>query len=76
MKAIETIGKIDKDGLLHVSPFKEKNRNVKVIVLVPESDEYNESEWLKAISENPSFSFLKEPYEDIYSNQSGKPFNG
>lgn len=75
MKAIETTGKIDKNGLLHVSPLEEKNRNVKVIVLVPDNDDENELEWLKVISKNPSFSFLNEPEEDVYSRQSGKPFH-
>lgn len=75
MKAIETVGQIDKNGLLRVAPLEEKNRKVKVIVLVPEENEDNESEWLQTIAKNPSLSFLNEPEEDIYSLQSGKPFH-
>ena len=75
MKAIETTGKIDKNGLLHVLPMKEKEKTVKVIVLVPEEAD-KEIDWLKVASRNPSFSFLKDAHEEIYTNQNGKPFLG
>ena len=48
MKAIETSGTIDKNGMLHISPLKERDRAVKVIVLVPEEQDIeDESEWLR-----------------------------
>jgi len=37
-------------------------------------DEISEEEWLYAIAHNPAFDFLKDPAEDIYSVQDGKPF--
>ena len=77
MKAIETTGQIDKEGVLRLSkPLTEKDKRVKVIVLVPEGEsEEDEMLWLKAISKNPSFSFLEDSAEDIYSIKDGKPFH-
>lgn len=47
---------------------------VRVIILLPESADINEKEWLQAASSNPSFDFLKESAEDIYTLDNGKPF--
>ncbi len=77
MKAIETTGTIDKNGLLHVLPMEEKDRAVKVIVLVPDEDDFeNENSWLHSASQSPSFHFLKDTAEEIYTTQNGKPFHG
>ena len=77
MKAIETSGTIDKNGLLHVLPMEEKDKIVKVIVLVPDEDGFeNENSWLRSASQSPSFHFLKDTAEEIYTAQSGKPFHG
>jgi hypothetical protein len=68
MKAIETTGKIDKEGILHLdTPPELKERIVKVIVLIPEEVEIEEQEWLKAISHNSAFDFLHDEKENIYS---------
>jgi succinyl-CoA synthetase alpha subunit len=77
MKAIETTGQIDKEGNLHLSkPLLEKDKKVKVIVLVPEGEsEEEELLWVKTQSKNPAFSFLEDPAEDIYSLKDGKPFH-
>ncbi len=76
MKAIETTGKIDKEGVLHLdTPLELKEQTVKVIVLIPEEVEIEEQEWLKAISHNSAFDFLHEEKEDIYSLSDGKPFH-
>ncbi len=75
MKAIETTGKIDKAGILHLdTPLELQERTVKVIVLIPDEVEMEEQEWLKAISHNPAFDFLQDEKEDIYSLNDGKPF--
>lgn len=37
--------------------------------------ELEEYEWLKAVTRNPTFDFLKEPEEDIYTLADGKPFH-
>ena len=76
-RAIEITGKIDAHRHLVLDdtlPIKGP-RNVRVIILVPEEEDIDESEWLQAASENPSFAFLKDPEEDIYSISDGKPFN-
>ena len=49
-----------------------KNRLVRVILLMPE-DELNEQTWLDAVSNNPSFAFLNDPEEDIYTLKDGQP---
>ena len=76
MKAIETTGRIDKEGNLHLSkPLEEKDKKVKVIVLLPEGESEDENLWLKALTKNPSFGFLEDPAENIYSAKDGKPFH-
>lgn len=40
-----------------------------------EDGEIDESEWLRAAATNPAFDFLKNPEEDIYTLDDGKPFN-
>lgn len=74
MKAIETLGKVDEKGQLHLtSPLNFKNKPVRVIILIQEEDS-EDDQWLNALSNNPSFDFLKEPEEDIYTLEDGKPF--
>ena len=77
MKAIETTRQLDKDGNLHLSkPLLEKDKRVKVIVFVPESEmEEEEVLWLKSVSKNPSFGFLEDSAQDIYSIKDGKPLH-
>ena len=45
---------------------------MRVILLMPE-DELNEQTWLDAVSNNPSFAFLHDPEEDIYTLKDGQP---
>jgi hypothetical protein len=77
MTAIEMTGTIDEhrrlqlDGELPVSG----PRRVRVIVLYPLGDEWDESEWLQAAARNPASPFLRDPEEDIYSLADGKPFH-
>jgi hypothetical protein len=77
MKAIEMTGTVDEkhqlqlDGLLPIpGPMR-----VRVIVLYPINDEWNETEWLQAVARNPAFDYLKEAEEDIYSLTDGEPFH-
>lgn len=39
-------------------------------------EDMNEKEWLRVVSDNAAFNFLKETGEDIYTLSEGKPFNG
>lgn len=40
---------------------------VRVIVLYPVDDEWDEAEWLRTAARNPAFEFLSDQEEDIYS---------
>jgi len=74
MRAIETTGILYTQGQIqldHPIP-QEKARFVRVILLMPE-EELNEQTWLNAVSNNPSFAFLHDPEEDIYSLKDGQP---
>jgi hypothetical protein len=75
-KAIEATGIIDAERRLVLDeplPVIGPAR-VRVIILLPEDTEVDEKEWLRAASANPTFDFLKEPEEDIYTLEDGRPF--
>ena len=78
MKAIEINTKTDSSGYLKFNvPLKEKNKNVRVLILFSEEDNLVEDEklWLYSNKNNPSFDFLNEPEENIYSLNDGIPIN-
>ena len=78
MKAIEINTKTDESGRLKVDiPLKKENQEVRLLILLNEDDETDEDEqqWLYSISKSPSFDFLNEPEEDIYSLNDGEPVN-
>ena len=76
MTAIEMTGTIDNrrqlqlDGSLPISgPMR-----VRVIVLYPIDNEWDEAEWLRAAAHNPAFD-SSDREEDIYSLDDGKSFH-
>jgi hypothetical protein len=70
MLAFETNGTIDNDGfLLLEQPIALRNRSVKVLILLEEQNET--TEWVKAVAQNPSFDFLNDDEEDIYTKEDG-----
>ncbi|MFP4091988.1 MAG: hypothetical protein ACLFUB_13055 [Cyclobacteriaceae bacterium] len=72
MKAIEVKGRVDDQGkLLLDQDLFLRNEEVRVIIL---SEEDEEKQWLRNISSNPTFDFLKNE-EDIYTIEDGKPFD-
>ncbi len=77
MQAMEAYGHIDSKGLLQINtPSPLKENEVKVIIMYTENDEMAEEQiWLKSISNNSAFDFLKDPEEDIYSLNYGKPLH-
>ena len=77
LTAIETTGTIEQSGRITIDETFSVNAptSVRVIVLFPESEDLNESEWLQAASTNEAFDFLNDPEEDIYSVADGKPLN-
>ena len=77
--AIEMTGTVDEnhqlrlDGTLPITGPK----RVRVIVLSPLTEnagELDEMEWLKASMSNSAFEYLRDPEEDIYTINDGKPF--
>ena len=61
MKALELVGKIDSEGYIKLDkPLEIKNTIVKLILLVPEDNLIDDMIWLRAISSNPAFDFLKD----------------
>lgn len=74
MDAVEKIVQFDAEGTAHISLDKDfSNKSVKVIILT--DNDISDEEWVRAISENPVFDFLKDEGEDIYSLEDGKPFS-
>ena len=77
MKAIETTATVKESNQLVLDipvPYHGKGK-VRLIILLPDENDIDESEWLRAASANPAFDFLKDPKEDIYTDADGKPFN-
>lgn len=78
MKAIEINSKTDKSGFLKID-FKLGKSEKKVRVLILVEEDFNEQDeeklWMYSISANPSFNFLNEPAEEIYTIKDGEPFN-
>ncbi|MDB5247780.1 MAG: hypothetical protein JWQ40_2174 [Segetibacter sp.] len=77
MQAVEAFGHIDSNGSLQINtPLPLKEGDVKVIIMYAENGEMTEEQlWMRSISNNPAFDFLKDPEEDIYSLNDGKPLH-
>jgi hypothetical protein len=77
MRAIETTGILTTQGQIQLDcPLPQgKPSRVKVILLIAEDEELSEQTWLSAVSNNPSFAFLNDPEEDIYTLEDGHPVN-
>ncbi len=77
LTAIEVTGTIDQNRQLRLDdplPIAGPKR-VRVILLYSPTDEWDEKAWLAAAAQNPAFDFLKDPEEDIYSPNDGKPLS-
>jgi hypothetical protein len=76
-KAVELEGAIDAQHRLRLDAQLPDAAPgpVRVLVLIPETDEPSEGEWLRAAAASPAFDFLHEPAEDVYSPTDGKPFH-
>lgn len=75
LRAIETTGTVDEQRQLHLDePLPvDASGKVRVIVLVSEEDA-EDSDWLRAAAANPAFDFLRDPEEDVYTYDDGRPF--
>ena len=77
LTAIETTGTIDENRRLQIDgimPVPGPMR-VRVLVLYPLTDNWEDDEWLQAAARNPAFASLHDPAEDIYTLSDGEPFN-
>ncbi len=77
LTAIELTGTVNENRQLQLDellPIAGPKR-VRVILLYSPMDEWDEKEWLHAAMHSPTFEFLKDPEEDIYSLLDGKPFH-
>lgn len=77
LRAIEMTATIDDERrLLLDAPLPENaSGRVRLIILFADDSEISETEWLRAASTSPSYAFLRDPKEDIYTLNDGKPFN-
>ena len=75
MRAIEVTGKVDSQGQIWLDqPLSDAiEQRVRIIVLLAETDDISEQEWCEAAAKNPSFAFLHDAEEDIYSLSDGQP---
>jgi hypothetical protein len=75
MNAIEATGTVDAQHQLRLDeplPITGPSR-VRVIVLVPESEEITERIWARTAAASPAFDFLKDASEDLYKASDGRP---
>jgi hypothetical protein len=76
MRSIECAGTISAQGELQLDellPLNQPSR-VRIIVLFPESlesEDITPDQWNKAVASNPSFAFLHDAEEDIYTLENG-----
>jgi hypothetical protein len=75
MRAIEATGILNTQGQLQldIPRPQAKPSRVRIIMLISDDDDLNPGEWETAIATNPSFAFLHDPEEDIYTLEDGKP---
>ena len=74
MKALELIGEVDETHRLQVQvPEALPPGPVRILVLIPEEDDADGG-WLQGIAREWAAA-LRDPREDIYTLEDGKPFD-
>lgn len=76
-RVIETTAVIEDDYQLRLTdPIRAaKGGNIRVLLFLPDEEDVDETEWLRAASGNPSFGFLRDRCEDVYSPTDGRPYD-
>ena len=79
-KTIEITSKTDKSGHLRLDYNLDiSEKKVRILIMLDDEnkkEEFNDEEsWLISMSKNPSFNFLNDLEEEIYSLEDGDPFN-
>lgn len=81
MRAIETTGVFNNENIIEIKhKIKPEffNKSVRILILFGDenhqTNEIDETLWLKSMSQNSAFDFLMDNEEDIYSIEDGKPF--
>lgn len=78
VQTLEMTAQVDGTGQLIIEKplLTVLHKQVKIIVLFEEeADEFDEATWLRSLSVNPAFDFLKDDAEDIYTLEDGQPFD-
>ncbi len=77
IKTIEVTGTIDNENQITLDeplPIAEST-HIRMLIFISDDSEIDELDWLRSASVNPAFDFLKDPKEDIYTINDGRPFN-
>ncbi|HGJ67617.1 TPA: hypothetical protein ENS27_19830 [bacterium] len=77
IKTIEVTGTIDNENQITLDeplPIVEST-HIRMLIFISDDSEIDELDWLRSASVNPAFDFLKDPKEDIYTINDGRPFN-
>jgi hypothetical protein len=77
MRAVELSGHLDAAGQLHLDePLRGLGAGrVRVLILLPEEQDVDQAEWLRAAAGSSAFDFLRDPEEEVYDEHDGKPFD-
>jgi hypothetical protein len=77
LHAIETTGTVESGGVIRFdeTPSLPAGSRIRAILML-ESDDIRDDEWLSAIARNPAFQDLADPSEDVYSIADGQPYHG
>jgi hypothetical protein len=78
MEAYEVTGTVDDRGHVQLDsplPVDGTFRLRGILMLEGQVREEDEQAWLHAAAQSDAYAFLKDPAEDIYSSNDGKPFN-
>ena len=76
MQAVELTGRVTEGQELQLDdkvPCDRPSR-VRVIILFPDDGDIDERDWLRWAASSPSYQFLHDPSEDVYTAEDGEPF--